>query len=180
MDLQNQNILFEDNDFIFFEYKRSLLNNYIHGIDNMYFQKKVRFLENYIGGGRICYLYSKMNESYAGYCMVTFGRCGRYLYSEKNGMTIGPIYLKKEFRGRRLSILMLEKILEYYGSNKKVNFAYAYIHRINKQSNALFSRVGFTITSNLKVSKMMRLVYKTDEPDTDYRLYEKKLTKSHV
>ena len=175
MALKIQNILFEDHDFIFFEYKRSLLNNYIHGIDNMYFLKKIRFIENYIGGGEICYLYSKINESYAGYCMVTFGRCGRYLYSDKNGMTIGPIYLKTAFRGRRLSILMLEKILEYYGRNTEINIAYAYIHRINKQSNALFSRVGFKVTSNLKVSRFLRLVNKTDELETDYRLYEKEL-----
>ena len=72
---------------------------------------------------------------------------------------------------------MLSELLNYYTAKDKYSFAYAYIHRINKQSNALFSRVGGTITSNLKVSKMMRLVYKTDEPEINYRLYEKKLSK---
>ena len=51
MDLKIKNILFEKENYIYYEYSRSLHQNYIHGIDNMYFAKKIRFIENYLFGG---------------------------------------------------------------------------------------------------------------------------------
>ena len=60
MDLKIKNILSE-NEYYIYEYSRSLLRNYIHGIDNMYFAQKIRFIENFLfGGGFSIYMIKKI------------------------------------------------------------------------------------------------------------------------
>ncbi|MGM9650689.1 MAG: GNAT family N-acetyltransferase [Faecousia sp.] len=124
---------------------------------------------NYLHKGKLfCLKYEDQN---IGYCMVSTGKCGRYTYAGKNDITVGPIYIKSDFRGRGLSKVLLNAILEYYASVEKKEKAYAYIHRINKQSNALFSGRGFTVQRNLQITRIFRKVRITDKENTDYRLY---------
>lgn len=165
-------IYFENEEYIIKEYKTTLTNFYIKGIDNMYFQKKVRFLLNHLSGGGIYYLEEKHTGDIVGYCMISFGKSFHCNYANKDDITLGPIYLKQEHRGKRLSIILLSEVIKLHGNNKN---AYAYIHRVNKQSNALFSRVGFVPVENVSIAKLSRKVSVTSQKDTDYILYRKVL-----
>lgn len=154
-------------------FPRSLTRLYVPNIDHMYFKKWVRFLLSYMAGGGIYAL--KCNGEYAGYCMISNGKSGRYEYAEKTDITVGPIYIKQDYRGRGLSKVLLREVLKHY-ENGTTRCAFAYIHRINKQSNALFAGAGFEIVSNLEVTRFTRHVRVTQEENTDYRLYRRELS----
>ena len=166
--------IYSDDKIRIFKLKQSLTKIYISGIDNMYFNKKIRFVLSYLCGGSIYYMVNGDDKDIMGYCMVSKGKSFHYRYAETDSITVGPIYLKSSYRGKRLSVFLLETILEHY-KEQGCSKAYAYIHKINKQSNALFSRVGFVPINNLKIARWTRQVSITAKPDTDYRLYRREL-----
>ena len=162
--------IYIDDKIRIFKYKQSLKSTYMPGVDNMYFNKKVRFFLSYLCGGSIYYMVDRESEDVMGYCMISKGKSFHYCYAEPGSITVGPIYLKKGYRGKRLSVFLLETVLKYC-KEQGCDKAYVYIHRINKQSNALFSRVGFLPIGNLKIAKLTRSASITDQQDTDYQLY---------
>ena len=166
-------IAYENEEHAIFKFSPSLLHLYLHGIDNMYFTKKVRFLLNYLTGGSLYYIKEKGQGKLIGYCMVSKGKAFHYRFAEKDDITLGALYLKKAWRGKRLSVLLLETILR---DNADAGNAYAYIHRVNKQSNALFSHLGFEPVFNVEFARLSRQVSCTDKADTDYRLYKRPLS----
>jgi len=165
--------LYKDDDYVIFQYPSTICDFYIKGIDNMYFQKKVRFFLNYISGGLIYCLKDINADEIIGYCMISIGKAFHYNYAEINDITIGPIYIKNNYRGKRLSILLLKQVLK--DNIDKREKAYAYIHVINKQSNALFSRLGFIPRYNVDIARLSRRVSISSKETTDYKLYEKDL-----
>lgn len=165
-----QTIIFESDEYRIFKYYPTLFHPYIRGIDNMYFQKIIRFFLNCLTGGVLYYLQEKGNNTIIGYCMVSKGKAFHYRYAKDTDITLGPIYLMKPWRGQRLSILLLKTVLE---DNPRATNAYAYIHRVNKQSNALFSRMGFSPVANVVIARFSRQVSVADQDNTDYRLYRR-------
>lgn len=166
--------IYIDDKIRIFKYKQSLKSTYMPGVDNMYFNKKVRFILSFLCGGSIYYMVDKESEDIMGYCMISKGKSFHYRYAESGSITVGPIYLKRNYRGKRLSVFLLENVLQYC-QKQGYDKAYIYAHKMNKQSNALISRVGFVPVGNLKIADWTRSASITEREDTDYRLYSLKL-----
>lgn len=160
--------IYEAEQFLIYRYGASLNRLYLSDVDEMYFQKKVRFLLNYISKGELYYMKDRVADITVGYCMISRGKAFRYSFAKPEDITLGPIFIKPEYRGKRLSVLLLRNVIRQYldGGN-----AYAYIRRTNTPSIALFSGTGFQPICGAKTGRIAKRVYCSQNPDSEYQLF---------
>jgi len=170
--MKNLKIVFQKDNKKIIEFKPRLFKLVLVETDNMYFKKWIRFLLAYIYGSKFYYLLE--NDDVVGYLMIEKGNKWRYDFASSNDIIAGPIFIKSQYRGKKYSELLLRIGLEYY--NKEYNYqkAFAYIWRTNIASNKLFLKVGFSIVAQLKVRKISRRIFISDQNQM-YQLFELKV-----
>lgn len=133
---------------------------YIH-MEPLSLRKRVRFFFESLAGYTVYYLL--WDGMCAGYCVIARGGAGRYRFATDSDILVGPIFIHENYRGQRLSTLLLREALALQ-RGKYVN-AYAYIDRTNTPSLAAFQAAGFKRYRNAKASPILRRLFVAEDGD---------------
>ncbi len=118
----------------------------------------------YFTGYSVYYL--SKNGTWIGYCLVQSGKDMRYKFATDKDIIVGPYYISKEYRGRKLSIELLNYVLKHSGL-QYVN-AFDYIAKDNIPSIKASLDGGFKYMSDAKISKYTRMLRPCDDCEGDY------------
>ena len=119
--------------------------------------KRIRFLIEYFYGYSVYYLWNGFD--YIGFCTVSSGKNKRYWFADKNDIIFGPYFIKKEYRGRGYSTLLIYQVLYCAGIN--YNNAYDYINANNIPSIRVTERLGGKKIFNVSINILTRKMKKT-------------------
>lgn len=136
----------------FYEYTPSPLKPFHINLEPLTFKRRVRLFFAYFSGFKVIYL--KENNDFVGYCLVQSGKDRRYQFATENDIMVGPYFIHEDYRGRKLSITLLEYVLKK--SNLQYENAYDYIQRDNIPSIKASEAVGFKYYSDANLSQYLR------------------------
>ncbi|MFG6121503.1 hypothetical protein [Thalassobacillus sp. B23F22_16] len=156
--------VFEKNGLIYYEYNPSITKPFYKDLEPLTLKRRVRLLLAYLTGYKVFYIADKNNL--IGYCLVQNGKDKRYKFSTKKDIIVGPYFVHEDYRGRKLSIVLLDYILNTSGIEFK--FAYDYIHKDNIPSIKASEAVGFQYLSDAHITKLLRSIKLCDKGKGDY------------
>lgn len=113
-------------------------------------------------------LYHRRTE--IGYCVVSQGGNPRYPFANKHDIIVGPLFISPEYRGHRLSIRLISKIVDEF--EQSYSNAYAFIQKGNDISVKAFKRCGFQYYADARYS-LFRIL-KENNNTGDFALYRYK------
>jgi RimJ/RimL family protein N-acetyltransferase len=151
----------------FYEFRPTLLKLFYVNLEKLYLRKRLRFYLAYFTGYSVYYM--KCEDEYVGYCVIANGKASRYRFADKDDIIIGPYYICDKFRGKKLSIFMIDTLLNQIGLQYKN--AYDYIAKKNIPSIKASERVGFRYMSDATLSRFSRQIRLCDEGCGDYLIY---------
>lgn len=158
--------VYEKNSYEFYKYSPSLLNPFYVNLEKLTFKRRIRLIIAFFAG--YCVYYLAQDGKYIGYCLVQSGKDKRYKFATDKDIIVGPYYISDEYRGKKLSIELLNYVLKY--SDLKYENAYDYIGKDNIPSIKASEAVGFEYMSDAKISKYLRRLSLCDIQGT-YSVY---------
>lgn len=156
--------IYSKDGFTFYEYKPSITKPFFIDMEPLTFKRRIRMLFAYFSKYRVYYL--RENDEYVGYCLVQNGRDRRYKFATGNDIMVGPYFIHENHRGRKLSIFLLDNILNHI--DLKYENAYDYIHKDNIPSIKASEAVGFKYYSDANLSKYLRSLHLCESGKGDY------------
>ena len=138
----------------YYEYKPSIIKPFYINMEPITLKRRIRLLIAYFTGYTVFYIAEK--GEIVGYCLVQNGNDRRYPFATRDDIVVGPYFIKKEYRGKKLSISLLKYVL--HGSGINFKYAYDYIHKNNFPSIRASQAVGFKYMCNACISKFTRQV----------------------
>lgn len=146
--------VYQEENFTFYEYTPTLFKPFYINLEPLTLRRRIRLFLAYFSGFKVYYL--KENNQFVGYCLVQSGKDKRYNFANKDDIMVGPYFIDEKFRGRKLSVVLLNFVLNKAGI--KFNNAYDYIHKGNIPSIKASEAVGFTYYSDANVSRYLRTI----------------------
>lgn len=163
--------VFEKNSYEYFKYTPTLLKPFYVNLERLTFRRRIRLIFAFFVGYTVYYL-AKDGE-YVGYCLVQSGKDRRYKFATEKDIIVGPYYIKEEYRGKKLSIELLNYILKE--SELYFDKAYDYINKDNIPSIKASKAVGFQYMSDANITKYTRRL-KLCQNTGQYEIYMYKST----
>jgi RimJ/RimL family protein N-acetyltransferase len=151
----------------FYEFRPTLLKLFYVNLEKLYLRRRLRFYLAYFTGYNVYYM--KYEDEYVGYCVIANGKASRYHFADKDDIIIGPYYICDKYRGKKLSIFMIDTLLNQIRLQYKN--AYDYIAKNNIPSIKASERVGFRYMSDATLSRFFRQIRLCDEGCGDYLIY---------
>lgn len=136
-------------------YTPTVFSPFAVNMEKLTIRRRARFFIEGLSGYTVYYL--SVGGALAGYCVVARGDSARYGFSGASDILVGPIFIAEAFRGRRLSILLLQETLSLHQG--RFESAYAYIKKSNAPSLAAFEAAGFARYREAAVSRVLHRVY---------------------
>lgn len=146
--------VYREDTFSIYEYRPTLFRPFYIKLEPLTFRRRIRFILAYFSGFKVYYL--KEDDVIVGYCIVQSGKDRRYSFATQDDIIVGPYFIDEKYRGRKLSIFLLNFVLKKSGI--KFKNAYDYIHKDNIPSIKASKAVGFTYYSDAKVSRYLRSI----------------------
>lgn len=162
--------IYEEENFSLYEFKPSILKPFKINLEPLTLRRRIRFIKAYFTGFKVYYL--KQNGNYIGYCLVQNGKDNRYKFSTSKDIIVGPYFISKNYRGKRLSVKLLDIVL--HKIRLEYRFAYDYIQKENIPSIRASEAVGFEYYSDANVSRFLRRIILCEEPEGEYVVLRKK------
>lgn len=151
--------------FDLYEFSPSLLKPFAVPMEKNSVSRRIRCVMEFVVGYKVYYI--RVDEVWAGYCIVSNGRNPRYPFCTGSDIVYGRYFVLPEFRGRGLASAMVYEILN--GINLQYDKAYAYVHANNTASHATIRKLGGIETAHFrKIGKLRRI--KMDE-NGEYTVY---------
>ncbi|QKY70307.1 hypothetical protein [Lentibacillus sp. CBA3610] len=160
--------VFEQGDISFYEYTPTIFKPFYVNLEPLTLKRRLRLLMAYFSGFKVFYL--KYQGEYAGYCLVQSGRDNRYKFASKKDIMVGPYFICEGYRGKKLSVTLLEFILKR--SNLEFANAYDYIQKDNIPSIKASEAVGFKYFSDANLSRYVRSIILCDSGQGDFVIYK--------
>lgn len=120
---------------------------------------RIRCIMEYFVGYVVYYI--KVNDVWAGYCVISSGRNPRYSFSNSDDIIFGRYFIKEDFRGNSLSARMLVEILDNCETN--YNKAFAYLRISNIASVRTMEKIGAKRVKRFDIKGTFRKLYDNDE-----------------
>lgn len=159
--------VYEKNSYEYYKYSPTLIKPFYVNLEKLTFKRRIRLIMAFFSGYSVYYL--AHNGKYIGYCLVQSGKDIRYKFATDRDIIVGPYYIHEEYRGKKLSIDLLNYILK--DSDLKFQYAYNYISKNNIPSIKASESVGFKYMSDAKISKYLRKI-KLYKFDGTYKIYK--------
>ncbi|TWH79373.1 hypothetical protein [Sedimentibacter saalensis] len=156
--------IYEYNGFSFHEYNPTIFRPFYVNLEPISMRKRLRFLLAYFAGYKVYYM--AKDDEYIGYCVVENGRDIRYKFATNKDILVGPYFVKEDYRGRKLSVMLLEVILHNIGL--RYNYAWDYIKKTNIPSIKASSKVGLSYFSDATISSITRQLVLLQDNKGDY------------
>lgn len=152
--------LYEKDGYVLWEYKPTLFQPLLKGIDPPGFVRRMRLLLEYLSKGSYKVYYLEVNGRIVGYNV--FARGGRRLKcSTQHDIVSGPSYVLPQYRGRGYIVTLLKLGIKYAGNG--FNNVYAWIAKDNISSIKAYQKAGFEIVNReLKIEGIMRTLKETE------------------
>lgn len=160
--------VYEENQMALYEYKPTMFKPFYKNLEPLTLRRRVRLFLAYFSGFKVYYL--KYKNDYVGYCLVQSGKDSRYKFADEKDIIVGPYFIHEDYRGRKLSILLLEFILYKIGLNFR--YAFDYIHKDNIPSIKASKAVGFQYYSDANVSKFFRRITLCSDSHGEYYVFQ--------
>ncbi len=154
--------------YTFYEYKPTVLRPFYMELEKLYLKRRLRLAIAYFSGYKVYYV--KENERYVGYCVVSQGGASRYWFSNKADIIVGPYYICPEYRGRKLSELMLDVVLNRL--NIDYACAYEYIAKNNRPSIKAAKSIGFYRIKEADVTPLLRNIRPRENGTGTYWIFK--------
>src|SRR5690625_4785811 len=132
--------VYKEGSLTFYEYTPSAFKPFYINIEPLTFKRRIRLFFAYFSGFKVFYL--KEKDNFIGYCLVQSGKDKRYEFATQDDIMVGPYFIHEDYRGRKLSITLLEYILKK--SDIKFKHAYDYTQKDNLPSIKASDAVGFS------------------------------------
>ena len=127
---------------------------------------RIRCVMEYFVGYSVYYI--KIDDEWAGYCVISKGRNPRYSFSTDRDIIFGRYFIDKKFRGHGLAVQMLDEILNHCGLSYEK--AYAYLRCSNTASVKSIERLGGRRVKQFDIKGLTRRLY--DAENGEFVLYE--------
>lgn len=144
--------VFEKNLYEYYKYSPTLLKPFYVNLEKLTFKRRIRLIFAFFAGYSVYYLVK--SGKYIGYCLVQSGKDRRYKFATEKDIIVGPYYINEEYRGKKLSIELLNYILKHSGL--EFECAYDYISKDNLPSIKASEAVGFKYMSDAIITKFTR------------------------
>lgn len=144
--------VYEEENLTFYEYEPSIINPFYINLEPLTIKRRIRLLSAYFSGFKVYYI--KEANNFVGYCLVQSGKDKRYSFAREGDIMVGPYFIHEDYRGRKLSKVLLEFVLKK--SNIIYENAYDYIHKDNIPSIKASEAVGFSYFSDANISQYLR------------------------
>lgn len=147
-------------------------------LSELWLARKVRFLLMYFTGYRIYYMFLKASNLCVAQCVIADGRYFRYrVFANHRDIVVGPIFVAKEMRGKKISNKFLEII--FNNIEDKYENAFAYVRKNNIASIKTFNNSGFCYDCDLKVDSTTRTIKKVTNKKGDNILLVRRSTNTN-
>ena len=155
-----------ENGLSVYEYSPSLSHLLAVPLEPLSIARRFRFLSEIIHGGYSVY-YLVKDEIVVGYCVVTSGGRRLKCSSIEDGV-IGPLYICPKFRGKGLSKILINQVLNC--CSQKYISLFCWICENNIPSRHSFEACGFKQVGRLDVvGYLRRLIINSDGADIIYK-----------
>ncbi|MFC7319289.1 GNAT family N-acetyltransferase [Halobacillus campisalis] len=161
-------LLTEKEGLSFYLYKPTILKPFFKQLEPITLKRRIRLLLAYFTGYTVYYIGE--NNNLIGYCLVQNGKDNRYKFASEKDVIVGPYFIHEEYRGRKLSKILLEFILKQ--PELTFRYAYDYIHKDNIPSIKATEAVGFHYLSHAHISKFLRTIKLCEKGEGDYVVYK--------
>lgn len=159
--------VYEKNGYTIYEYNPTVFKPFHVNMEPLTWKRRIRLLMAITSGFKVYYLVD--GENYAGYCLVQNGKDKRYKFATQNDILVGPYFVSEKYRGKKLSIFLLDFILKK--SDIDFENAYDYIGKDNTPSIKASEAVGFEFYSDARLSKYMRTISLCSDDQGEYAIY---------
>ena len=132
--------VFQDGSEALYEYSPTLFKLHYTFLGPYFTGRKIRYVYEFLHSGHYLDYYYAINDKIVGQCVVIPG--GRRIEgtTEKDICIGGPYYILSEYRGRGLSIRMLDLVLNHCGY--EYEYVYDYILKGNSPSINASRKLG--------------------------------------
>ena len=154
-------------EFEVWKYTPDLLRAFPFLMENITWSWRVRCIMEFFVGYEVYYI--KIQEQWAGYCVISSGRNKRYKFSNNTDIIFGRYFIAKDFRGQNLSVKMLNAVLNK--CDISYNTAYAYVHDQNIASNKTMKKIGAVEVGKFFIKGLLRNNFEFNS-DGDFILYK--------
>lgn len=158
---------YENGGFSYYKYKPKIFKPFYINLEPISFRRRIRFFLAYFSGYEVYYM--AKGAEYIGYCVIQSGRDKRYSFAGSNDIIVGPYFIREDFRGRKLSVTLLDVVLKRLAM--EFNYAYDYIQKTNIPSIKASCRVGFEYMSDATVTKLTRKLILLEKDCGDYCIF---------
>lgn len=166
--------VYEHEGFTYYEYKPTIFKPFYMDMELFSLRERVRFLLSHFVGYKVYYM--KEGNEYVGDCVVEKGGSGRYKFADKKDIIVGPIFIKDEFRGRKLSSILTDVILLDLGL--KYHYAWNYVDKLNASSLKASPKAGFIYFSDALISGIRRQLILVPGDSGEFLVMRRKNMKS--
>lgn len=149
-------------------FKPNIFNLFGGNLRRLDFRENIRFCLNLAYGYETYHLFDDSKE--IGYCVVSQGGLKRYPFASKNDIIIGPYFIKEDYRGKKLSVFLVEKCINVLRLD--YNSAYDFINKSNVPSIKVTEAMNFKYYSDAKYSKYLRILESVNKGFGDFVIYK--------
>jgi len=128
---------------------------------------RIRCIYEFFIGYHIYYI--RVNDDWAGYCVISSGRNQRYKFSTKDDIIYGRYYICDKFRGKHLGLTMLHRVL--HDCDILYKKAYAYLHCDNIASYKTMLMLGAKEKYRFDIKGFLRNKFEKND-DGKFVLFE--------
>lgn len=160
--------VYEKGLYEYYKYIPSFFKPFYIKLEKLTLRRRVRLLIAFFVGYSVYYLVK--DDKYIGYCLVQSGKDVRYKFATEDDIIVGPYYIVEDYRGKKLSIELLNYVLRYSGI--KYNNAYDYIGKDNIASIRASEAVGFKYMSDANLTSILRRIILCKEGSGEYLIFK--------
>src|SRR5699024_12015582 len=99
-----------DLGYTIYEYNPTVFKPFHVNMEPLTWKRRIRLLMAITSGFKVYYLVD--GENYTGYFIVQNCKDKRYKFATKNDILVGPYFVSEKYRGKKLSIFLLDFILK--------------------------------------------------------------------
>ena len=148
----------KNDEFEVWLYTPDIIHAFPFYMENVGLSWRIRCILEFFVGYSVYYI--KINEKWAGYCVISNGRNPRYSFATDKDIIFGRYFIDEEFRGDGLAVRMLREILD--NSGLIYDKAFAYLRCTNIASKKSIERLGGKRIKRFDIRGFTRKLYDSD------------------